>query len=87
MARNKLNDLNDHLFEQIERLNDHSLTGEDLKQEINRAKAMANLATPIVNSAKTYVDALKLVGKGNGDIGLKQLAGIITVKDDTHGNS
>lgn len=80
MARNKLNDLNDHLFEQIERLNDETLTGDKLKEEIARAKAMAGLATPIVNSAKTYVDALKLVGKG--DVGKKQLAGIINVKED-----
>lgn len=80
MARNKLNDLNDHLFEQIERLNDESLTGEKLKEEISRAKAMAGLATPIVNSAKTYVDALKLVGKGQ-HITPNQLSGIIKTND------
>lgn len=79
MARNKLNDLNDHLFEQIERLNDPTLTGEDLKQEISRAKAMAGLATPIVNSAKTFVDALKLAGRG--DVTQKALKGIININD------
>lgn len=82
MARNKLNDLNDHLFEQIERLNDPQLNGEQLKVEISRAKAMASLATPIVNSAKTYVDALKLVGKGNGNVSIKQLGGIMNIKDE-----
>lgn len=79
MARNKLNDLNDHLFACIERLNDESLKGEELKQEIQRSKAIAALATPIVNSAKTYVDALKLAGKG--DLERNQLKGIINTPE------
>jgi hypothetical protein len=80
MARNKLNDLSNHLFEQIERLNDESLTGEKLNEEIQRAKAMAGLATPIVNAAKTFVDALKL--SGCGDIQQKQLGQIISITEE-----
>lgn len=79
MARNKLNDLSDHLFEQIERLNDPSLKGEELQAEISRSKAMAGLATPIVNAAKTTVDALKLLGKG--DIDKKMIGSIIKSTD------
>lgn len=62
--KNKLSDLNDHLFAQLERLGDEDLKGEDLKAEINRAKAMANVATQIVNSSKVTVDAMKIVGRG-----------------------
>lgn len=62
---NKLIDLNNHLFEQMERLNDDSLKGENLKTEIERAKAMAEIGAQIVQSAKVTVDAMKLVGKGD----------------------
>lgn len=63
--KNKLADLNDHLFAQIERLGDSELKGEELKQEVERSKAMAQIATQIVNGAKTTLDAMKLVASGN----------------------
>ena len=54
MARNKLSDLNNHLFEQLERLNDEELSNEDLEKEIKRQKAMSEVATNIIeiNRAK-----------------------------------
>lgn len=79
MPKNKLSDLNDHLFLQLERLNDTDLKGEELAQEIERAKAIASIATPIVNNAKITVDAMKLVARG--DIEKKMLGNILTIKD------
>jgi hypothetical protein len=63
--KNKLGDLNNHLFEQLERLNSDELKGENLKEEIDRAKAMSQIATQIVQSAKITVDAMKLIGRGD----------------------
>ena len=57
--RNKLTDLNNHLFEQLERLNDPDLEEEELKKEINRSKAMAGIANSIINNGRLLFDAHK----------------------------
>lgn len=60
MARNTLKDLNNHLFEQLERLNDEELTGENLKVEIERARAMSNIATKIIDNGQLVLRAQKV---------------------------
>lgn len=55
MARNKLSDLNDHLFAQIERLSDEELTQEELKREIERGKAISLVSKNIIENAKTVI--------------------------------
>ena len=65
MAKNKLSDLNDHLFAAIERLNDEDLTSEQLEIETKRADSIVQLSNQVISIAKTTVDALKLVSTGN----------------------
>ena len=62
--KNKLIDLNNHLFEQMERLNDDDLKGENLGQEISRAKAMSFVASQIIGNAKLALDACKAINDG-----------------------
>ena len=45
--KNKMSDLRDHLFEEMERLNDDGLTGKKLLNEIKRSQAMTYLAREI----------------------------------------
>ena len=59
--KNRLTDLNNHLFEQLERLNDEDLTEENLSKEIGRAKAMTEIANSIVSNAKVILDASKFL--------------------------
>lgn len=46
--KNTLGDLNNHLFAQMERLGDEELSGEKLVEEMNRAKAISDIATRII---------------------------------------
>ncbi len=59
MPRNKLDDLNNILFEQLERLNDEDLTDEELEKEIKRSKALNDTATVIVDNANLALQAKK----------------------------
>lgn len=60
MSKNKLTDLNDHLFAQLERLGDESLTGENLETEIKRAHSMAAISQQVVATADLHLKAVRL---------------------------
>ena len=62
--KNKLIDLNNHLFEQLERLNDDDLKGDKLSQEIKRSQAMSNCAAQIVNNAALALKACTSINNG-----------------------
>lgn len=57
--KNKLTDLNNHLFEQIERLNDEDLKDEELDKEIERSKAVTKVAQTIINNGSLILNAKK----------------------------
>jgi hypothetical protein len=59
MPRNKLSDLNDHLFEAMEWLSDRDIKGEALAEEINRARMKCEVAKQIVAAGKLVLDAAK----------------------------
>ncbi len=59
--QNSLGDLNNHLFAQLERLSDEDLKGEDLQEEMNRAKSVVIVARHIIDNAALVLDAQKLL--------------------------
>lgn len=64
--KNKIEDLRNHLFATLEDLRD-----KEKPMEIERAKAISDVAQTIINSAKVEVDFMKMRGdhiKGSGFI-------------------
>jgi len=67
MAKNKMENLRDHCFAALERLNDETLSDDQIKNEIERAEAIAAVAQVLVNSAKVETDFIKAVGGHKSD--------------------
>ena len=59
--KNKLSDLNNHLFAQLERLGDEGLTPEQIEQEAKRANAIVSLSEQVIENADLQLKAVKLV--------------------------
>lgn len=59
MTRNKLTDLNDHLFAALERLGDEELTGEALQEEITRSRVIASVSGQIIANGNLVLDAAR----------------------------
>ncbi|MCT8970604.1 hypothetical protein [Microbaculum marinisediminis] len=60
MTKNKLTDLNDHLFAQLERLSDEDLNEGQIDTEVKRAEAIVKVADRIVDGADLQLRAAKL---------------------------
>ncbi len=64
--KNKLSDLNNHLFAQLERLSEEGLNGEDIEREAKRADAIVALADQILRGADLTLKAVSIVA-AHGD--------------------
>lgn len=70
--KNRLTDLNNHLFAQLERLSDEGLTSEQVDQEAKRTAAIVDVADKIIGNARLSIDACRLVAD-HGDRFLNHL--------------
>lgn len=59
--KNKLSDLNNHLFAQLERLGEEGLTSEQIADEVQRAGAIVDVAEQIVRGADLQLKAVHLI--------------------------
>ena len=60
---NKLSDLNNYLFAQLERLDDEKLSSEELELELRRSKSISIVANQIIENASVQLEAAKLVAE------------------------
>lgn len=62
-------DLNNHLFAQLERLNNEDLKDDELSREIERSKALTSVSSQIVANGSLQLQALKVKADYQGQTG------------------
>lgn len=63
MMKNKLADLNDHLFAQLERLSDEGLDKEAIETEVRRGEAIVGIADKIIQNAALQLKGAALIAE------------------------
>ena len=64
--KNKMDDLRNHLFEQMERLRDADPEQGDLDREVTRSKAINDIAGKLIESAKAETQYLEVTCQDKG---------------------
>ena len=67
--KNKLTDLNNHLFAQLERLSDEELTAEQIGAEVERAEAVVAVSDQIVRNADLQLKAVTILANHGARVG------------------
>lgn len=70
--KNTLTDLNNYLFESLERITDENMTEEQMRKEITRSQAVTAVATTIIQNGELALKTMKHLNE----------YGIETKKDD-----
>ena len=59
--KNKLTDLNNHLFAQLERLSDEELTADQIEREVSRTEAIVTVSEQIIRNADLQLKAVTIL--------------------------
>ena len=65
--KNTMTDVHNILMEELERLSDHTLVGDELKEEMARSKAMTSITQTIINNSNTALSAARFVDEQLSD--------------------
>lgn len=63
--KNSLNDLNNYLFESLERLTDDSMNNEELEKELKRADMISKVAKTIIDNTNVGLKIKKHLDEYN----------------------
>lgn len=67
--KNKLIDLNNHLFAQIERLSEEELTPDQIDNEVKRTEAIVSVSQQIIANADLALKGAKLIAEHGAYVG------------------
>jgi len=76
MSNQNIEGLNTHLFDQLDRLSDASLQGDDLQKEIDRSKAISSVCKDVIASTKLSLDAARLQSEMGKPMKMPQMLAI-----------
>lgn len=79
--KNKITDLNNHLFAQLERLGEEGLSADQIDLEVKRTEAMVAVSEQIVRSATVSLKAAELVAEHGFRVG-DNLPPLLTAKGE-----
>ena len=82
--RNKLTDLNDHLFAELERLSDEELTDEQLTTELKRADAISKIGTQIISNGHLALRTAQLKAEYGSDVSVPLLQEVVNEEAVQH---
>lgn len=82
--KNSLADLNNHLFEMIERINDDSLTAEKLELEQKRTEAVVGISKTILESGRLQLEILKMQGGYEKRVDKKDMPELLMIDKRTN---
>lgn len=66
--KNKLSDLNNHLFAQLERLAEEGISPDKLDAEVKRAQAIVSVADKITGNAALQLQAARLFAEHGNQV-------------------
>jgi len=74
--KNKMSDLNNYLFAQLERLDDEEITDDELDAVINRGNAIADISAQIIAAGNLQLKAVKLAQEAGVPVDTPALLGL-----------
>lgn len=80
--KNTLKDLNNHLFAQLERLSDEDLDEEQIKKEVQRSRAITDVAKVIVENGKLVLGTMKHLDEYGYSDGNRKVPEMLGAKAD-----
>lgn len=72
--KNTISDLNNYLFEQLERINDDSLSGEQLDIALTRAAAVTKIAEAVIHNGELALRTMEHMNEYGYNTGRNHLA-------------
>lgn len=78
--KNTLTDLNNHLFESLERLMDEDMTEEQMQKEITRSRAVTAVAETIIQNGELALKTMKHMDEYGIDVQKKALPPMLEAK-------